>query len=253
MKKLMSALAISALAAISMAQSSGSVTSQNVVGYVTRGPNVGAGEFMANIGVPLMNMNTSDGSYGVTNSIFQYTCQANDSVYIFNPVNYDFDIYTFNGVGAGWFVLWSDGSSSTIPSYTVHVGDNVFFVPQNGTNAVTIAGQVKSSGTQSVVFDQSLGYMFPIANPFPIDTRLSDLQTFVQANDAIYVFNQINYDFDIYTYNGIGLGWFVLWSNGTSSTIMDSSTVLLPTGKGGFYMPNGAAPSIRTWNVTLVY
>ncbi len=247
MKKLMTALTICAVASFATAAD---VTSPNVVGYITRTINTGAGEFMSNVGVPLKCMSALDGSYTVANNLFDYVCQPGDTVYVFNPANWDLDSYSYNGIGLGWFLAASDGTTHTIASFQVMVGANIFFAPANGSSPLTISGEVKTSGAQQVVFDASgSDYIWPITNPFPIETKFSDIETFALAGDTVYVFNPMNWDLDSYSYNGVGLGWFLAASNGTTSTILVDQ-VLFPVGTGGFFMTSGGS---RTWTVTLNY
>ena len=224
-----------------------------MVGYLTCEIDSGAGEFMSNIGVPLKNLGAVDGAYTVSNELFSYTCQDGDTVYVFNPDNWNLDFFSYVGFDQGWSASWSDGTVTLESSFVVEPGANLFFMPADGASSVIIAGEVAASGTQQVVFDPTDGdWMWPIVNPFPIDTTLGDIESFAVAGDTIYVFNPFNWNLDFYSYVGPGQGWSVSWSDGSVSLITDSTTVLFPAGTGGLYMPNGDG-QVRTWNVTLTY
>jgi hypothetical protein len=248
MKKLVIAFAACALAGLASAQ----VYSQNVVGYMTRGFDGETGEFMSNIGVSLINMGTVDGSYVVEDKLFSRTCQGGDTVYVFDPFSWNLDSYSYNGVGLGWFFVAADGSTETIMSFSIPVGANLFFMPADGVSSVIIEGEVAPAGEAQIVFDSTDGdWMFPIANPFPIDTTLADIESFALPGDSVYVFDPINWNLDSYSYNGTGLGWFLVASDGSMETVMDTDTIIFPAGMGGFFMPADADG--RTWTVTLNY
>jgi hypothetical protein len=228
------------------------VESANVVGYVTRGFDSQAGEFMVNIGVPFLNVSTADGSYSVLDKLFSHTCQAGDLVYVFDPVSWDLASYSYNGGGAGWAFSGADGSFETVDGFEISVGADLFFMPADGVSALAVAGEVAPAGTQSVIFDPSDGnFMWPIVNPFPVDTTLGNLESFVQAGDLVYVFDPMLWDLASYSYNGGGAGWAFSGADGSFETITDTSTVILPAGTGGFFMPGDGTS--RTWNVTLNY
>ena len=93
-----------------------------------------------------------------------------------------------------------------------------------------------------------------IMNPYPIDTTLSDLETFAVPGDTLYVFNRAFWDLDFYVYLGKGNGWSVTTYNAETwtqydYTETDTTKVVMPAGIGGTYQ--SADQDGRTWTVTL--
>jgi len=249
MKKVMFAAAVAAgLVAIG-----DGIESANTVGYITQ--SLGEGEYVHTVGVSFKNCGVAAGTYTVGTKVFSVDAAAGDMVYIFDPNNWDLSGYTFNGydgeTSLGWFYVGADGSSDTVASFDVEKGEVVYFQPADAVTAATISGEVEAGSSASVTFDLSSGeFVFPLVNPFPVATTLGDLETFVAAGDMVYVFDAMNWDLSGYTFNGFdgetSLGWFYVGADGSSDTITDSSTVILPAGQGAFFQPNATCTWIKT-------
>ncbi|MBR4170998.1 MAG: hypothetical protein IKR48_05045 [Kiritimatiellae bacterium] len=253
---------MAALVALTGSALADGVASRNTVGYQTYSFAT-ADDYMHNIGVTFKNLGSADGSYTITTNLFDTALQDGDALLIFNPAAYNYDYYTFytdvDGNGTKAFgVMFGDlvSDDAIVYSITINKGDNVLFMPAGGNDAV-VSGEVQASGTATVTFtpdDVNLG-IIPIANPFPIETKMSDL-TFLQDGDALLIFNPAAYNYDFYTYysdiDGNGTSGFgIMWGDLVSedSVVTDPNTVILAAGQGGLYMPGGD----RTWTVTLNY
>jgi len=257
MKGIVTALA--ALVALTGSALADGVASRNVVGYQTYSFTA-ADDYIHNIGVAFRNLGSADGSYTITTNLFDTTLQSGDALLIFNPDAYNYDFYTYmdtDGNGTmGFYVTFGDLVSDDAYVYeiTVNKGDNILYMPVN-LNDVSVSGEVEASGTATVTFTPNeTDYIFPIANPFPVETKMSDL-TCLQNGDALLIFNPEAYNYDFYTYmdtDGNGtMGFYVTWGDLVSedSYITDPNTVILAAGQGGLYMPADA----RTWTVTVNY
>ena len=236
------------------------VESSNVVGYNTSTLNAEAGDYIHNIGVAFKNIGTADGSFTITDSILDTKLQDGDALLIFNPDAYNYDFYTYcdtDGAGRmGFNVMFGDLVSEDAYVYEIKVnkGDNILYMPAN-VNDMTQSGEVEKSGTATVEFKLTeTDYIFPITNPFPIDTKMKDM-TCLTDGDALLIFNPEAYNYDFYTYcdtDGAGtMGFNIMWGDLVSedSYVTDPETVILSAGKGALYMPTGD----RVWNVTFQY
>jgi hypothetical protein len=248
MKKVMFGLAAAA------AISAFAIESANTVGYITQ--SLGTDEYVHTVGVSFKECGVAGGAYTVGTTIFSADAVGGDMIYVFDPNNWDLSGYTFNGfdgeTSLGWYYLGADGTEATVASFTVEKGEVVYFQPADAMSDATVSGEVESGTSASVTFDLTSGdYVFPLVNPFPIDTTLGDLETFAASGDMIYVFDADNWDLSGYTFNGfeggVSAGWYYLGADGTEDTITNSSTVVLPAGQGAFFQPNATC----TWTVTL--
>ena len=255
MKKIMFGLAAAA------AIGAFAIESANVVGYKNY-TFENAGDYIHNIGVAFKNCTAVDGSYTITSNLFDTALQDGDALLIFNPEAYNYDFYTYmadtDGAGTpGFYVTFGDLVSDDAYVYTINVakGDNILYMPANG-NEASVSGEVEASGTATVTFTvEGSDYIFPITNPFPIDTKLRDL-TMLQDGDALLIFNPEAYNYDFYTYmadtDGAGTpGFYITWGDLVSedSYLTNQDAVILSVGQGGLYMPT----SSRTWSVTYNY
>lgn len=235
------------------------IESANVVGYKNY-TFENAGDYIHNIGVAFKNCTAVDGSYTITSNLFDTALQDGDALLIFNPDAYNYDYYTYtdtDGQGTmGFSIMWGDlvSPDSYVFSINVAKGDNILYMPANG-NEASVSGEVEASGTATVTFAvEGSDYIFPITNPFPIDTKLKDL-TMLQDGDALLIFNPEAYNYDYYTYtdtDGQGtMGFSIMWGDLVSpdSYVTDQDAVILTAGQGGLYMPT----SSRTWSVTYNY
>ena len=250
MKKLMFVAAVAA----GFAVFGDGLESANTVGYIQQ--SLGEGEYVHTVGVSFKNCGVASGAYTIGTEIFGAKAAEGDMIYVFDPQNWDLSSYTFSGYSGetslGWFYAGADGSSDTILSFEVQKGEVVYFQPADMITDATVSGEVEAGASASVTFDLSSGdYVFPLVNPFPLATTLGDLETFAAAGDMVYAFDAQNWDLASYTFNGfennVSQGWFYVGADGTSDTLTDSSTVILPAGQGAFFQPGATC----TWTKTL--
>ena len=248
MKKVMFGLAAAA------AISAFAIESANTVGYITQ--SLGTDEYVHTVGVSFKECGVASGAYTVGTKIFSADAVEGDMIYVFDPNNWDLSSYTFNGydgnTSLGWFYAGADGSSDTVASFEVQKGEVVYFQPADMITAATVSGEVEAGSSASVTFDMSSGdFVFPLVNPFPVATTLGDLETFAAEGDMVYAFDAQNWDLANYTFNGfdnnVSLGWFYAGADGSSDTITDHATVILPAGQGAFFQPGATC----TWTETL--
>ena len=257
MKKLMFAMA----AAAGLMAFGDGIESANTVGFKTY-KFANEGDYIHNIGVAFKNCGTVDGSYTVTTKLFDTNLNDGDALLIFNPDAYNYDFYTYmadtDGQGTpGFYVTFGDLVSDDAYVYSINVskGDNILYMPAGG-NDVSQSGEVEQSGTATVTFTvEGSDYIFPIANPFPIETKFSDLTMLVDG-DALLIFNPDAYNYDFYTYmadtDGQGTpGFYITWGDLVSedSYLTNQNAVILAIGQGALYMPTAS----RTWTVTYNY
>ena len=257
MKKLMFAAAVDA----GLVAFGDGLESANTVGYKSYAF-TNEGDYIHNIGVAFKNLGAVDGSFTVTTKLFDTDLQDGDALLIFNPDAYNYDFYTFaadtDGQGTpGFYVVFGDLVSPDAYVYSINVakGDNILYMPAGG-NGVSQSGEVEQSGTATVTFTvEGSDYIFPIANPFPIETKFSDLTMLVDG-DALLIFNPDAYNYDFYTYtadtDGAGTpGFYITWGDLVTedSYLTDQNAVILTVGQGALYMPTGS----RTWTVTYNY
>ena len=179
-----------------------------------------------------------------------YQCLNGDAFYVFNSEFFNYDTYTYMD-GLGWICTPGDGETPDYPmdGFAFNTGDDFMLYPYDPEACkFSIAGEVAPSGKQTITFDLNDDYIFPLSNPFPIDTKLSDL-TFAGNGDALYVFNPEVFNYDTYTYM-TGLGWICTPGDGeTPDYSVDDDLVVLKAGQGGMLYPYDS----RVWEVTLNY
>ena len=191
----------------------------------------------------------SGGVYTVADKLFDTTVSADDQVLVFDPDAYNLTIYQKTSSG-GWYVMPADGSADyTVASFELETGDHILYMPADGSKSVTISGEVAASGTQTIDFVvNDTDYLFELANPYPIDTTIADLDSFCQADDQVLLFDADQYNLTIYQ-KTTSNGWYVMAVDGTDYYVTDTTAVIIPAGSGGWFMPG----SSRTWTVTCNY
>ena len=206
----------------------------------------------------------STGTWVCETSIFDTVATESDNLMVFNPEKWDLDSYMFlgytaGGEGLGWNystadIMTGDPIVTTVSSFELGVSQVAYFCPADGISGVSVSGEVQdTTKTATVTFDDS-NWIFEFVNPFPKATTLADLETFCVESDNLMVFNPEKWDLDSYMYLGTGNGWNystadIMTGDPIVDVITDSSTVVLPAGKGGYFAPADSAG--RTWSVSL--
>ena len=177
---------------------------------------------------------------------------------------YGYDLYTFSEIEEGVWgfgVVMADGSlGDPIMSLTLNKGDWALLMPADlgATPSINVSGEVEASGTKVLDLsceDSDEGYICPLVNPFPIDTTLGDLKTFLVDGDTLFVWDSVLYGYNLYTYSEIEEGVFgfgvTLADGSLGDPISGDDTVILKSGQGALFMP--ADFDGREWSVTLNY
>ena len=231
------------------------MTSANTVGYQTMKLDAEAGEWMHVSGINFLKTGGSEEDVVTADStgkFADYQCVEGDQFYVFNSEFFNYDVYTYYEGGIGWLCTPGDGESDEYPmdGFSFGARDSFMVIPGDGESfAFSVSGQVEASGTKEITFDVGEDYTFPFSNPFPIDTKLSDLD-FIQEGDQLYVFNPDFFNYDVYTYYEGGVGWLCTPGDGVSDEYpVDGDYVVLKAGQGGMLMPGDT----RVWHVTLNY
>ena len=252
MKKLMFAAAIAAAAFGANAE----LASANVVGYKTYALNLeDENDYVHNMGIQFSDV--AGEAYTITDSIFGTALNIDDVIFVFDPAYYGYTLYTYGEVETGvmgFTVMFADGTwGDPIYSLTVNKGDNILYMPVALEVKPCVSGEIQASGTATLEFTLTEeDYIFPITNPFPMETKLSDLSC-LQIDDSLFVWDSLYYGYTLYTYGEVAtgvMGLTVMYADGTwGEPITDTSTVIFKEGQGGLYMPVGD----RVWSVTYNY
>ncbi len=247
MKKTMIALA----AVLAAGMMYGDVVSENVVGYQTFEPDSSG---IVQLGVTFKNLSSQDGSFALDASgLFGRPIVDGDIVLLLDRAQGAFAVYYFNEGEGLWDVMPVEGDSYSAASIPAQLGDALYIIPVDGL--VMIAGEVQSNsaGAVTVTFDPSSDEtgsgMLPIANPFPVATKFSDL-TFAKDGDLILVLNVAG-DFDVnYCIDSVSALWMFISSETGEEVEMLPSDVLLGTSACGYLIPDlGIDDGVRTWVV----
>lgn len=242
MKKLMIA------AAAAVCGSVFALESANVVGY----QNVGFDKsgWMMNVGVQFSNIGAEGGAFTLDDSFFGNEAAEGDQVISMDADAWNLDTYDKLGKGLGWVLTPANGGDSeALESISASKGDMLYYIPA-GASELTVAGEV-AQGSQSVTFDtanEDGQWMFPLVNPFPIDTTWGDLNTFTKEGDQIISMDGDAWNLNTYDRLGDGLGWVLTPADGgDSESINSAETVIIPAGGAMYYIPTATT----TWTVTL--
>lgn len=210
---------------------------------------------MFNVGVQFQNI--SEDSYVIDDNFFGTPLNPDDQIFIFDPAYYGYTIYQYGELNPGVFgfsVQYADGEpGEAVYSITVNKGDNILLMPADTTVTPAVSGQVEKSGTKKLTFTVTEDdYIFPITNPFPQATKMSDL-TCLESDDQIFVWDSEYYGYTIYQYGEIEQGVYgfsVQYADGEpGDPITDTNFVVFGAGEGGLYMPTDS----REWSVTFNY
>lgn len=206
-----------------------------------------------NVGVQFSNINATDGKFTLDDNFFSGEATEGDQIYTLDADAWDINQYDKQGVGNGWLLTPADKSVDPefVSSIKVGTGDLLYYVPALATE-LTLAGQVAQLGEQSVTFDVDNAqgqWMFPLVNPFPIDTTWGDLNTFTKEGDQLYTLDADAWDINQYDRQGDGYGWLLTPADKSVDPeyITDDDLVAIPAGGAAYYVPVQTV----TWTVTL--
>ena len=245
MKKLMFAAAAALCATAGFC-----VESANIVGYQTTGFDKSG--WMMNVGVAFSNVGAADGAFTLDDAFFGGTATEGDQIITLDADAWDLNTYDKLGAGEGWMLTPPGGTGSELlPSIKASKGDLLYYIPAIAQEA-TIAGEVADmTAPQSVTFDlnnEAGQWMFPLVNPYPVETTWGDLNTFTKEGDQIITLDADLWDLNTYDRLGDGYGWMLTPPGGTGSEIItDESLIAIPAGGSVYYIPTETV----TWTVTL--
>ena len=241
-------LAISALCATVAFQAK--AIESDVVGYAQSGFDQGG--WMAPVGIAFSNVASEDGTYTIGEKTFAGIAQETDQMITFDGDWWNVNQYDKLGEGQGWYLTPADGSTpEVVESITLGKGDFIYYIPASGEE-ITIAGKVANPGeAQSVTFDmenEAGQWMFPLVNPFPVDTTWGEINTFTYETDQIITFDGDYWNVNQYDRLGDGLGWYLTPADGsTPEVVNDAEAVIIPAGGAVYYIPS----KTTTWTVEL--
>ena len=226
------------------------VESANVVGYAKS--EFDQGGWMIPVGVAFSNVGSLDGSFTIGETAFTGTAAEGDQMITFNGDFWNVNQFDKLGEGNGWTLTPADGGDPEIvASITLAKGDFIYYIPMSG-EALNIAGEVANPNeAQTVTFDldnEAGQWMFPLVNPFPIDTTWGEINTFTAEGDQILSFDGDYWNINQYDRLGDGAGWTLTPADGGMPEIVnDAESVLIPAGAAVYYIPM----QTTTWTVTL--
>lgn len=207
---------------------------------------------MIPVGVAFSNVGAQDGSYIIGETAFTGTAAEGDQMITFDGDFWNVNQYDKGGANEGWVLTPADGGDQElVESISLAKGDFVYYIPMN-SEKLTISGEVSDpSAAQSVTFDldnEAGQWMFPLVNPFPVDTTWGEINTFTSEGDQILTFDGDYWNINQYDKGGEGEGWVLTPADGGDQVLVnDDETVLIPAGGAVYYIPM----QTTTWTVTL--
>ena len=238
-----------ALAAAATCGAALAVESANIVGY----QNIGfdSSGYIVNIGVQFSNIASADGKFTLNDSFFGGAATEGDQIVMFDANAWNLATYDKQGAGSGWLLMPADGGDpEVVASVIAGKGDVMYVIPAVATE-ITVAGEVAPSGEQSVTFDLANPdgqYLFPLVNPFPIDTTWGDLNAFTTEGDQLIMFDGTSWNIAVYDRQADGNGWLLNPADGSAPEIVNApDAVIIPAGGSAYYIP----AATTTWTVTL--
>ena len=224
------------------------MASANVVGYQTY--DASQTDYMSTIGVAFKNITAADGSFTFGDTMFGRAVEDGDQFMLWDNDAYNLIIYTYYD-GYGWSVMDAEGNESMVEGNTIEIakGQVLWYLPVTPENVITVSGQLEDAGTQTIEFvpNDENGYCFSFVNPFPVDTKFSDLSAFCGDGDQFLLWDNNAYNLIIYTYYD-GYGWSVMDAEGNEDMAAETD-IAIPAGQGAYFLPCDA----REWSVTFNY
>ena len=226
------------------------VESANVVGYANS--EFDQGGWMIPVGVAFSNVGAQDGSFVLGDNFFAGTSAEGDQMLTFDGDLWNINQYDKLAKGEGWLLSPAEGGNpEVIESITLAKGDFIYYIPMSG-EALTISGEVADpTAAQSVTFDldnEAGQWMFPLVNPFPIDTTWGEINTFTLEGDQIIAFDGDYWNINQYDRLRDGEGWLLSPAEGgTPEIVNDDTAIAIPAGSAVYYAPTATV----TWTVTL--
>lgn len=237
-----------ALAAVATCGAALAVESANIVGYSTTGFDKSG--WMMNVGVAFSNVGAADGAYTLDDTFFGGAAAEGDQIITLDADLWDLYTCEKGPKGSGWVIMAPDGSSEVVSSLKFAKGDMMYYIPAEATS-VNVAGEVAdTTAAQTVTFDldnEAGQWMFPLVNPYPIDTTWGDLNTFTKEGDQLIILDADLWDLYTYEKGPAGSGWVIMAPDGSSEVINDEEAVAIAAGAAAYYIPTETV----TWTVTL--
>ena len=205
-----------------------------------------------NVGVAFSNIAAQDGSFTLDDNFFSGVASEYDQIVTLEANAWNLNQYDKLGTGAGWVLTPADGGNQeVVQSISLTKGDFIYYIPVSASE-VNVAGQVAdTTAPQSITFDlnnEAGQWMFPLVNPYPVDTTWGELNTFTKEYDQIVALNGDAWNLDQYDRLADGDGWILTPADGSAQEIInDNSAVAIPAGGAVYYIPT----STVTWTVTL--
>ena len=205
-----------------------------------------------NVGVQFSNIGAQDGSFTLDDNFFSGEATEGDQIITLEADAWNLNQYDKAGVGEGWVLTPADGSDSeVVQSISLAKGDFIYYIPVAASD-VNVAGQVADTTTsQSITFDldnEAGQWMFPLVNPYPVDTTWGEINTFTKEGDQLIALNGDAWNLDQYDRAGDGEGWVLTPADGSASELItDDDAIAIPAGGAVYYIPTTTV----TWTVTL--
>ena len=222
----------------------------DVVGYAQSGFDQSG--WMIPVGVAFSNVASQDGSFVLDDNFFAGTAQEGDQIITLDAEAWNLNQYDKQGLGGGWYFTPADGSDPEfIESITLAKGDLIYYIPDSDEE-LTIAGKVANPSTeQSITFNlenEEGKWMFPLVNPFPVDTTWGEINTFTFEGDQIIIFDGEAWNLNQYDRQIDGAGWYLTPADGSAPEFVnDEEAIAIPAGGAVYYIPT----QTTTWTVTL--
>ena len=205
-----------------------------------------------NVGVAFSNVGAADGAFTLDDKFFGGVAAEGDQIITLDADAWNLAQYDKQGTGAGWVLTPADGSEQEfVASVKAKKGDMLYYIP-TVTSDMTVAGEVADpSSAQSITFDvnnEAGQWMFPLVNPYPVDTTWGDINVFTKEGDQIITLDGEAWNLTQYDRQADGNGWVVTPADGSAQEFINNDKeVIIPAGGSVYYIPTETV----TWTVTL--